>query len=137
MFLEIIKNFMCQKVPHQPQVVGLSALLFVANNQLHAEKNFKKVLKNFPTAAICFPKLDFNQQKTKQELVSLSEDQQLFIKVAVNRTNTHLEKSSKFYNRQHQTIQLKMDLSNRDMIIRDLRSMQRQSPEKENNRLIA
>ena len=129
-----MKMFMCQKVPHQPRVIGLTASPFAANNQLQAEKNLKKFLKNFPSAAICFPKLDMNQQKTKKELISLSEDQKDFIKVAVTRINTYLNKISKFCNYQHQTLQLKMDLSNSNLIIGDLRAMQKQSPEKENDK---
>ena len=132
-YVEIMKKFMCQNVPYQPRVVGLTASPFAADNQVHAEKNLKKFLTNFPSAAICFPKLDLNQQKTIKELISLSEDQKRFIKVAVNRINTYLNKISKVCNRQYQTLQLKKDLSNSNLILGDLRSMQRQSPEKGND----
>ena len=70
-----------------------------------AEKNFKNIFKKFPSAAICFPKLDMNQQKTKMELISLFEEQKHFMKVAVNRMNTYLEKIINFCNHQHQTLQ--------------------------------
>ena len=46
--VEIMKRFMCQKVPYQPRVVGLTALQFAANNLDQAWKNFKKIFLVLP-----------------------------------------------------------------------------------------
>ena len=133
-YTDVMRKFMCQKVTHQPRIIGLTASPFAANNDQQGEKGLRKFLANFPNAGICSPKFELNHQKTIKELISVSQNQQRFIKIAVNRINKYLKRIAKVCDRQNQNLLLEMDLRNSYRITGDLRSMQRQYPEKENNK---
>ena len=133
-YTDVMRKFTCHMVTHQPRFIGLTASPFAANNDQQGEKALTKFLENFPDAEICSPKLDLNQQKTIKELISVSQNQQRFIKIAVNRINKYLKRIAKVCDRQNQNLFLEMNLRNSYRIIGDLRSMQRQYPEKEDNK---
>ena len=133
-YTDVMRKFMCQKVTHQPRFIGLTASPFAANNDQQGEKGLRKFLANFPNAGICSPKLELNHQKMIKKLVSVSQNQQRFIKITVSRINKYLKRIAKVCDRQNQNLLLELDLRNSYRIIGDLRSMQRQYPEKENNK---
>ena len=134
-YVEVMKKFSSQTLTHQPRIIGLTASPFAADNEIEAEENSKNFLKIFPDVKVYSPKLELAHQKTRKELISLSHDQKRFIKVAVNRINQYLKEIVK--NRDQQSTisaMLKLDLSNCYQIVGDLRAIQKQYPEIENNK---
>ena len=131
-YVEIMKKFLSQTLTHQPRIIGLTASPFAGGSEIEAEENSKNFLKIFPDAKIYSPKLELAHQKTKTELISLSNEQQRFIKVVADKINEYLKEIAKD-GHQPNTL-LKVDLSNCYQIVGDLRIIQRQYPEMENNK---
>ena len=131
-YVEIMKKFLSQTLTHQPRIIGLTASPFAADSEIKAEENSKSLLKIFPDAKIFSPRLDLAHQKTKTELISLSDKQHRFIKVVADKINQYLKEIAKD-DHQPNTL-LKHDLSNCYQIIGDLRIILKQYPEMENNK---
>ena len=131
-YVDIMKNILSQKLTHQPGINGLTASPFAADSEIEAEENSKNFLKIISDAKIFSPKLELAHQKTKTELISLSDEQQCFIKVVADKINQYHKKIAKDG---HQPNTLpKPDLSNCYQIVGDLRIILKQYPEIENNK---
>ena len=132
LYVEIMKKFLSQELSHQPRIIGLTASPFAGDNEVKAEKNLKKFIKNFPNAKIYSPILEPALPTTRKELISLSKDQKDFIKAAVDAINQQLVKIAKDFPLEN--IFLKSNLSNSSQIVGDLRLIQKDYSEKENNK---
>ena len=127
-----MKKFLSQELSHKPRIIGLTASPFAGDDDEEAEKNLKKFKKNFPNAEIYSPTLELAHQRTRKELISLSQDQKSFKKLAIDTINQHLHKIAKDFSLENKY--LKMDISNNGQIIGDLRLIQKDNPEKENDK---
>ena len=132
LYVEIMKKFLSQELSHKPRIIGLTASPFAGDDDEEAEKNLKKFKKNFPNAEIYSPTLELAHQRTRKELISLSQDQKSFKKLAIDTINQHLHKIAKDFSLENKY--LKMDISNNGQIIGDLRLIQKDNPEKENDK---
>ena len=131
-YVDVMKKFTSQMLLHQPRIIGLTASPFTANTEAQGEINLETFLENFTDAKIYSPKLELSHQKTKKELISLSQDQQGFIKEVVDQINEHIGEIVIAYDLQK--LELKMDLSNTYQIIGDLRSIEKHYPERKKNK---
>ena len=131
-YVDVMKKITSQILSHQPRIIGLTASPFTASTEKQGEINLEKFLENFTDAKIYSPRLELSHQKTKKELISLSQDQQSFIKEVVARINEHIAEIVKAYDLQK--FELKVDLSNTYQIIGDLRSIERHYPERKKNK---
>ena len=132
LYVGIMNKFLAQELSHQPRIIGLTASPFAGDNNEEAEKNLKKFKKHFPNAEIYSPTLELPHQRTKKELISLSQDQKSFKKLVIDTINQQLIKFAKDFPLENNC--LKMDLSNNGQIIGDLRRIQKDYPEKENDK---
>ena len=130
MYIEIMKKFLSQEPSHQPRIIGLTASLFAGDNEVKAEKNLEKFITNFPNAKIYSPTLQPALARTKKELISLSQDQKSFIKAVVDTINQQLVEIAKVFSLENTW--LKANLNNSSQIVRDLRLIQKDYPEKVN-----
>ena len=131
-YVEIMKKFLSQELSHQPRIIGLTASPFAGDDEVKAEKNLEKFITNFPNAKIYSPTLEPAPPRARKELVSLSQDQKSFIKAAVDTINQQLVKIGKVFSLQNSW--LEMNLSNSSQIVGDLRLIQKDYPEKVNNK---
>ena len=132
LYVEIMKKFLSQELSHQPRIIGLTASPFSGEDNEEAEKNLKKFKKNFPNAEIYSPTLDLAHQRTRKELISLSQDQENFKKLVIDTINQQLIKFAIDFPLENNC--LKMDLSNNGQIIGNLRKIQKDYPEKNNDK---
>lgn len=132
LYVEIMKKFVSQELSHQPRIIGLTASPFSGEDNEEAEKNLKKFKKNFPNAEIYSPTLDLAHQRTRKELISLSQDQENFKKLVIDTINQQLIKFAIDFPLENNC--LKMDLSNNGQIIGDLRKIQKDYPDKNNDK---
>ena len=130
LYIEIMKKFLSQKLSHQPRIIGLTATPFAGGNEVKAENNLKKFIKNFPNAKIYSPTLEPALAEARKELISLSQDQKNFIKAAVDTINQQLTEIAKVFSLENSW--LKTNLSNSSQIVRDLQLIQKDYPEKVN-----
>ena len=132
LYVEIMKKFLSQELSHQPRIVGLTASPFAGDDEVKAEKNLGKFITNFPNAKTYSPTLEPAVPIAKKELILLSEDQKSFIKAAVDTINQQLMEIAKVFSLENSW--LEMNLSNSSQIVRDLQSIQKDYPEKVNNK---
>ena len=132
LYVKIMKKFLSQELLRQPRIIGLTASPFAGDDEVKAEKNLKKFIKNFPNAKIYSPALEPARPETRKELISLSKDQKDFIKAAVDTINQQLDKIAKDLSLE--VTCLEMNLSNSSQIVGDLRLIQKDYPEKVHNK---
>ena len=130
LYVEIMKKFLSQELSHQPRIIGLTASPFAGDDEVKAENNLKKFIKNFPNAKIYSPTLEPALARAKKELISLSQEQKSFIKAAVDTINQQLVEIAKVFSLENSW--LKTDLSNSGQIVRDFRLIEKEYPEKVN-----